>query len=44
MDIDPHMISENEMDGYSKIDQYNMQRIESISSDYSSIIRHIGEE
>lgn len=44
MSIDPHMIDENEMDGYAKIDQYNLQRIREISENYSSIIRHIGED
>ena len=32
------------MDGYEKIDQYNPQRIESLSSHYKSIISDIGED
>lgn len=38
------MISENEMDGYEKIDQYNNQAIDSIADKYKSIIQEIGED
>lgn len=44
MSIDKKTIHENEMDGYEKIDQYNPQRIKSLSSHYESIITHIGEK
>ncbi|NNC85244.1 MAG: GTP cyclohydrolase I FolE [Bacteroidia bacterium] len=38
------MISENEMDGYAKIDQYNDHAIDSIAEKYKSIIQEIGED
>jgi GTP cyclohydrolase I len=43
MSIDKHMIEENEMDGYAKIDQYNPRLIESLASRYSGILETIGE-
>jgi GTP cyclohydrolase IA len=43
MTIDPEMIAENEMDGYSKIDQYNQKIIESLSKKYKDILKDIGE-
>jgi GTP cyclohydrolase I len=44
MSIDKMMIAENEMDGYSKIDQYNPERIKILADNYSSIITTIGED
>jgi GTP cyclohydrolase I len=38
------MVDDNEMDGYSKIDQYNPQLIASIASSYTDIIQKIGED
>lgn len=38
-----NMTEENEMDGYQKIDNYNLEKIESIASHYSSILQDIGE-
>lgn len=38
------MVSENEMDGYEKIDQYNDKSIDSIADKYKSIIQEIGED
>lgn len=38
------MREENEMDGYSKIDQYNQKTIDSISLKYREIIKEIGED
>ncbi len=39
-----NMTEENEMDGYQKIDTYNLEKIESIASHYSSILHQIGED
>ncbi|REJ81613.1 MAG: GTP cyclohydrolase I FolE [Bacteroidetes bacterium] len=44
MSIDPHMLEENEMDGYAKIDKYNPRLIQDISSHYSALISDIGED
>jgi GTP cyclohydrolase IA len=44
MTIDKHMLEENEMDGYVKVDQYNMKLVEKLSSHYSEIINSIGED
>lgn len=44
MPLDQATINENEMDGYEKIDQYNPQKIQSLSSHYKSIITDIGED
>lgn len=38
------MESENEMDGYEKIDQYNPKIIKSLSEKYAGIIKEIGED
>jgi GTP cyclohydrolase I len=38
------MQSDNEMDGYEKIDRYNPKHIKDLSSHYSSIISGIGEK
>lgn len=38
------MESENEMDGYEKIDQYNPKTIKSLSDKYRAIIEEIGED
>ena len=43
MSIDKHMIEENEMDGYAKIDQYNPHLIEQLSAKYAAILDTIGE-
>ena len=38
------MTEENEMDGYRKIDNYNLEKIDSIAKSYSSILSDIGED
>jgi len=38
------MTEENEMDGYRKIDNYNLEKIDSIAKNYSSILSEIGED
>lgn len=38
------MTEDNEMDGYTKVDQYNPKLVKSISSYYTSIIKDIGED
>lgn len=43
MTITSQMASENEMDGYSKIDQYNQKTIDSLSVKYRQILEEIGE-
>ncbi len=43
LSTDQSMQTDNEMDGYEKIDQYNPKRIKQLSSHYSSIISGIGE-
>ena len=35
---------ENEMDGYEKIDQYNMEKVSLIANRYKDIIEAIGED
>jgi GTP cyclohydrolase I len=42
--IDNAMVSENEMDGYQKIDQFNPESISILAKDYTEIIRTIGED
>ena len=37
-------MAENEMDGYSKIDQFNPNRIKKLSEHYVSIIEELGED
>jgi GTP cyclohydrolase I len=44
MKKDKDMRSENEMDGYSKIDQYNPGLVKKISEYYSGILHDIGED
>lgn len=39
-----NMSEENEMNGYQKIDNYNLEKIESIASHYSTILKEIGED
>lgn len=39
-----NMTEENEMDGYRKIDNYNLEKIELIAESYSSILSNIGED
>ena len=38
------MKEENDMDGYSKIDQYNTTKLKKLASNYSSIITELGED
>ncbi len=38
------MAEENEMDGYKKIDNYNLEKIEKIASHYSKVLAEIGED
>jgi GTP cyclohydrolase I len=42
--VDKKMLEENEMDGYSKIDQYNPHLVKKLSEHYSSIISSLGED
>lgn len=44
MALDKNMLEENDMDGYSKVDQYNPHTIEELSLQYKSIIKSIGED
>ncbi len=44
MTLDKSTMQENEMDGYEKIDLYNPQKIETLSTHYESIITEIGED
>ena len=44
MSLDKETINQNEMDGYEKIDQFNPEKIKSLSANYSSIITEIGED
>jgi GTP cyclohydrolase I len=39
-----NMAEENEMDGYKKIDNYNLEKIDSIASHYSKVLAEIGED
>lgn len=43
-EIDKNMMNENNMDGYEKIEQYNEDKINVISTHYSKIIEHLGED
>lgn len=43
-EIDKNMMNENNMDGYEKIEQYNEDKINIISTHYSKIIEHLGED
>lgn len=43
MTLDKQTIKDNEMDGYEKIDQFNPQRIASLSGHYEGIIGDLGE-
>lgn len=43
MTLDKQTIKDNEMDGYEKIDQFNPQRIASLSNHYEGIIGDVGE-
>lgn len=38
-----NMAEENEMDGYQKIDNYNLDKIETIANQYKTILSQIGE-
>ena len=42
--INTKVAKENTMDGYEKIDQYNMEKVELISNRYRDIIEAIGED
>ena len=42
--MDKATLQQNEMDGYAKIDQYNPEKIENLSSHYGAIIKEIGED
>lgn len=44
MSIDKNMISENDMDGYAKLDQYNPETIRQLSEHYRNIISYVGED
>jgi GTP cyclohydrolase I len=44
MSIDKNMIDENEMDGYKKVDTFNLKSIEKISSHYKNILKDVGED
>jgi GTP cyclohydrolase I len=39
-----NMAEENEMDGYKKIDNYNLEKIEKIAGHYAHILSDIGED
>lgn len=40
----PDIISENSMDGYEKIEQYNQESISKISEAYLTVIKELGED
>lgn len=42
--MDKKMLDDNEMDGYSKVDNYNPELLEQLSSYYGSIITGTGED
>jgi GTP cyclohydrolase I len=44
MSIDKQMIEENEMDGYTRLDQFNPKSIEVLSERYYDILKEIGED
>ncbi len=44
MSIDKQMIEENEMDGYTRFDQFNPKSIELLSQRYFDILKEIGED
>ena len=44
MGIDKKIISENEIDGYEKIDKYNEESIDKLRAHYSAIITELGED
>ncbi len=43
-DLKESMTAQNNMDGYEKIEQYNEEKIESLSIHYKSIIKNLGED
>jgi len=43
-DFNKSMTEENKMDGYSKIEQYNQEKISSLSEHYKSVISGLGED
>jgi len=44
MTSDHDMQDENEMDGYVKVDKYNLKLVEKLSAHYSEIINSLGED
>ncbi len=44
MSIDEEMFRENEMDGYTKIDKYNPQKVSAMADHYFKLLRELGEE
>lgn len=42
--MDSRMTEENEMDGYEKIDKYNLEKVEAAASNYRELIKTIGED
>lgn len=43
-DINKKMVIENKMDGYEKMDVYNLEKIERLSKNYTDILTLIGED
>lgn len=43
-ELNKSMTQENSMDGYEKIEQYNQDKIKSLSSHYKNIIEELGED
>lgn len=43
-EINKNMAIENKMDGYEKVDIYNQEKLKVLMSNYSSILRTIGED
>lgn len=43
-DFNNSMTQENNMDGYEKIEQYNQEKIETLSTHYKNIITNLGED
>jgi GTP cyclohydrolase I len=44
MAIDKEMLDENEMNGYSKIDQYNPELVKKLASQYANVLELVGED
>ncbi len=43
-EIDKNMMKDNSMDGYEKVEQYNQEKINSLSKHYENIITELGED